>query len=84
MNGESSGHHQGGTGRDSAAVTAHRANLGLAMLAELANWIAIVLNNIKMILLFAILYFPAPYDPVYEYTTGYATIKHTIPLMPQG
>lgn len=82
MKSESSGHHQGGTGRDSAAT--HGANLGLAMLAELANWIAIVLNNIKMILLFAILYFPGLYGPVYEYITGYATIKHTMPLMPQG
>lgn len=36
-------HHQGGTGRDSAAALAvPRAYLGLALLAELANWKALV------------------------------------------
>lgn len=40
MHSGGSRHHQGGTGRDSAAAlteTAHRADLSLAMLAELAS-----------------------------------------------
>lgn len=63
MHSGGSGHHQGGTGRDSAAApseTVHRADLGLAALAELANRIAFVLDRDQMNLQLVILCFPRP------------------------
>lgn len=88
MHGGGSEHHQGGTGRDSAAAlseTVHRADLGLAMLAELANRIAFVLDRNQMNLQFVMLYFSWPTrTSVGKGTMGDATVKHTFLFKPQG